>query len=157
MSEVKIYGRSDDLVYVEGPGLCEELCCGNDVSYIALSSGTVLKMAFDEHGVWDEPGVWEGEVVHQGAGDVVRIERCDRARDDLKPNTDTVFVSSTGTVTWAECWAAWPPQHEEYTDAVEHLLLIGDVSDLNLDQLRAIYTALTGRSVHGGASGDVTT
>lgn len=55
MAELTIYGASDDLIEVEGT-LREEfnvyLDLDSDVLYLAISDGTLLRVRYDESGIW---------------------------------------------------------------------------------------------------------
>jgi hypothetical protein len=50
---VTVYGASDDLIEVEGD-IREEFPCRDDSedNLLAFSDGTVLRVAFDEDGIW---------------------------------------------------------------------------------------------------------
>jgi hypothetical protein len=53
VSEVTIYGGSDDLIEIDGD-LREEFTAYNEDEgvYVAFSDGTVLKVRYDEEGCW---------------------------------------------------------------------------------------------------------
>lgn len=53
MSEVMIYGASDDLIEVEGALVAEFNAFDEDEGvYLAFSDGTMLRVVYDDGGVW---------------------------------------------------------------------------------------------------------
>jgi hypothetical protein len=55
MTEITIYGASDDLIEIDG-AIREEFGCVLDVpgesAIIAVSDGTLLRVRYDEDGIW---------------------------------------------------------------------------------------------------------
>ncbi len=52
MATLEIYGASDDLVEVDGDIVEEFNPSGDDPSYLGFSDGTILKIAYDNDGIW---------------------------------------------------------------------------------------------------------
>jgi len=57
---VKVYGASDDLIEIEGD-IREEFNVYDDERYLAFSDGTVVKVWYDEDGIWRVHVVAGGE------------------------------------------------------------------------------------------------
>ena len=52
MAKVKIYGASDDLIEIEGD-MRDELChSGDEPVLLGFSDGTILRVWYDEDGIW---------------------------------------------------------------------------------------------------------
>jgi hypothetical protein len=86
---ITIYGASDDLIEVEGD-IREEFSayCEEDTKFlIALSDGTLLKMWYDEDGIWRIQHLY---------GDPARFSKVDG--DVIKDTVDRVTIS--GTIDW---------------------------------------------------------
>jgi hypothetical protein len=52
MAKLEIYGASDDLIEVEGDIREEFNPSGDDPSYLGFSDGTILKITYDNDGMW---------------------------------------------------------------------------------------------------------
>lgn len=52
MSTVSIYGRSDDLIEIDGGGFRAEFSGGDEPKYLAFSDGTLLRVSYDDEGCW---------------------------------------------------------------------------------------------------------
>ena len=46
-----VYGASDDLIEIEGH-LAEEFAGGDEPQYVAFANGVVLKVTYDDEGIW---------------------------------------------------------------------------------------------------------
>jgi hypothetical protein len=46
-----IYGASDDLIEIDG-AISEEFNPGDEPSYLGFSNGVVLKVTYDDEGIW---------------------------------------------------------------------------------------------------------
>jgi hypothetical protein len=52
MAKLEIYGSSDDLIEVEGDITEEFNPTGDDNNYLGFSDGTILKITYDDDGMW---------------------------------------------------------------------------------------------------------
>lgn len=89
---VTVYGASDDMIEVEGAITEEWDYTGHDDDWpgdvLAFSDGTVLRIAFTDH------GIWRITPVTRGAADL----RIEQATDDDEDYTDKAHL--TGEVRW---------------------------------------------------------
>ena len=91
MATITIYGASDDLVVVEGD-LLEEFSFypqDDEARLIGISDGTLLRVRYDED------GVWRLTLVHQGTAE---MEKQEAPADDQDNYSDRVTL--TGDIEW---------------------------------------------------------
>jgi hypothetical protein len=89
VNELIIYGASDDLIEIDG-SVREEFGCMLDTAqesaYLAISDGTVLRVRYDEDGIWRfTPLVVGSASVHYefGTDDRTHSDRVTLTGDDL--------------------------------------------------------------------------
>jgi len=59
---IKIYGESDDLIEIDGH-ICEEFSrFDSEGDYLAVSDGTVLRIVYDNDGIWRVSLVFRGSL-----------------------------------------------------------------------------------------------
>lgn len=88
MSEVKVYGASDDLIELEGD-IDEELSyyADDEPAYLGFSDGTVLRI------IYDKTGLWKILVVNKGDATIVKeFEATDSDSDNY---SDIVVLKDT--------------------------------------------------------------
>lgn len=60
---IRVYGASDDLIEIDGD-IRDELGVECDIPhYLAFSDGTVLKIVYDDNGVWRINKIYEGSAI----------------------------------------------------------------------------------------------
>jgi hypothetical protein len=135
MRSVKIYGRSDDLIEVDGdfedefnPPYC-------DWAYLHFDEGTVLKIGYD---LVDDKG-WHIEVVRAG---LARSTFRDPEMDDGDHYTDVLELHCEDAyLKSAKLWSAPDgPSDGDVEDFFERF----DVDDYNIDALREAMRILDG-------------
>lgn len=92
MDEIVIYGASDDLIEIESTSFGAEefnvmLDYPEDVVLLAISDGTVLRVRYDEDGVWRFNPVVVGSATvtnEQGYDDDRHSDRVTLTGDDLR-------------------------------------------------------------------------
>jgi len=80
---LKVYGASDDLIEFNGD-IHEEfnwLLSDNDVKYLAFSDGTVLRVCYDNDGLWRLTQIYKGTL----------LERIDQGNVDEDKNDIAYF------------------------------------------------------------------
>jgi hypothetical protein len=89
MAEIFLYGASDDLIEIEG-SIYEEfntwLEHGEGPVYIAVSDGTLLRVRYDEDGIWRFTPVVVGSCdvsIKQGLDDDLHSDTVTMTGDDL--------------------------------------------------------------------------
>lgn len=133
MSVTKVYGASDDLIEVEG-GFNDEFSWFSDKPvYLNFSDGTQLSALYDKDGIWRLDRTREGtnEFRHE-PGSV----------DDDR--NDVVFL--TGEVKWVEKWAHASPTKDDIEEWFERWCE-DDCRDSTLEQMKQIYSVVTGRTL----------
>lgn len=135
VSQVKIYGHSDDLVLVRGnvPG-CDEFNIIDRPLFIELGCGDVFRVEYTDCGVW--------KIDHHKMGLATSVEKTPYSEgDDPEPYTDTVVI--TGNIAWVEAWESYPPTTEEMDEKMGRLLVRDDTLDragiLSAEEVRAIW------------------
>lgn len=89
MEEIILYGASDDLIEIEATAFkneefnvnCDESCL------VAISDGTVLRVRFDQDGIWRFAPVIRGSAdltIVQGTDDDNYTDRVTLTGDDLR-------------------------------------------------------------------------
>lgn len=132
MSQVTIYGASDDLIEVEGTITDEFGASRDDEGYVVFSTGDVFRVSYNERGVWDvEHSVTSGELE-------VEITKAPPG-EDPEPYTDHAEVS--GDFTWVDCWPTYPPEDEHVQERLKD-----NIEGLSGDALMAAYNAALGRT-----------
>jgi len=91
MATVTLYGASDDLIEIEGD-IEEEFYYTDGNHYVAFSNGTVVKIIFDDDGIWRI-------TPYLGDTDSVHIVQTD-GRDDGTFGGYTDIATITGDITW---------------------------------------------------------
>ena len=125
---IEISGHSDDLVEVKGDFEEEWTITGGD-GFVALSTGDVFRVVFDEEGFW-------------------RVKRGPKYTCDLQlslalstdPDRYTEVVTVTGPIKWVECWDAWPIKNDEISEKIDNIGL----DDLTTEKLLAVYRMVAG-------------
>lgn len=77
MSELRVYGQSDDNICVEGPKFSDEFGGGDDPTKVYLSDGTILEIKYGKTlpDGSEDVGIWSIKTVKAG-GSFLRIEEC---------------------------------------------------------------------------------
>ena len=92
MSALKIYGASDDLIEIEGDIREEFYCQSGDESLLAIADGTLLRIAYDNDGVWRITPVVLG---------LARVEILQApANDDTNYSDVATVTTSFDTLAW---------------------------------------------------------
>jgi len=88
MSEIKVYGHSDDLIEIEGDISEEFSWCKDDdePAYIGFSDGTVLRIIYDETGLW--------KIVVINEGDATIVKEFEATDSDSDSYSDIVVVKN---------------------------------------------------------------
>lgn len=92
MATITIYGASDDIVVVEGDLLEEFSFYSQDdeeTRLIGISDGTLLRVRYDED------GIWRLTLVNQGTAEIDKQEAPARDRDNYSDR-----VTLTGDIEW---------------------------------------------------------
>jgi hypothetical protein len=77
MSELRVYGQSDDNIYIEGPNFDDQFSGGDDPTRVSLGDGSILDVKYGKvmpDGSIDY-GIWEVKVLKAGSA-FLRIEPC---------------------------------------------------------------------------------
>lgn len=93
MSEVKVYGASDDLIEIDGD-IEEEFSWykGDDEpAYLGFSDGTVLRIIYDETGLWKIMTINKGRAT---------VERTFEATDSGSDNYSDIVVLKDTKLDW---------------------------------------------------------
>jgi len=136
MRSVKIYGRSDDLIEVDGSFSDEFNASYGDWAYLHFDEGTVLKIGYD---LVDGKG-WHIEVVKAG---LARSTSHDPEMDDGEHYTDVLELSSASGLKSAKLWSALDgPSDGDVEEFFERF----DVDDYNIAALREAMRILDGSS-----------
>lgn len=128
MKEIKIYGASDDLIEVEGPGTLQDE--GNGPGYVELSTGDVFFVDYEDAGVWN--------VQHVVKSGEVDVEILRKEEEDDGGYTGHAIVG--GAIEWFDFWGDWPPEEAEMRDRVSDR-----IDDLKGDALRVAYAEIRNR------------
>lgn len=135
MNTVRIYGRSDDLIEVDGNFEDEFNPPYGGWAYLHFDEGTVVKAGYD---LVDGKG-WHIEVVRVG---VARSEMFAPEMVDGEHYTDVLELSCAGRLKSAKCWGSPDgPSDDDVEDFFERF----DVDDYTMERLREAMQVLTTR------------
>lgn len=91
-STFRVYGRSDDLIEVEGPLFSDEFGAYDKTREVHLSDGSILSVGYGKMVGGVEEGIWSVKLVKQGSA-FIRIEECFDA--DAKIYSDIAYFEPT--------------------------------------------------------------
>lgn len=92
MSEVKVYGASDDLIEIDGD-ISEEFswCKDEEPAYLGFSDGTVLRI------IYDDTGLWKIMIINKGTA---TVEKSFEATDSDSDNYSDIVVLKDEKIDW---------------------------------------------------------
>jgi len=128
MTTIRITGRSDDLIEVDGD-ISDE---GSGPGFVELSTGDVFEVAVDDTGCWN--------VRHVEGRDA--LDSCDIVgKDEEDDDGYTGHAECVGDIAWVDFWREWPPDDDEVRERLaDNLDRLGSVA------LMAAYRAAAGRT-----------